>query len=280
MKECSSRNSFTLIEVLVAISILGFIVLMLAEMMGMVGKTWHEGVSRVDNFTKSRAMLDMVASDLQHAVIRPDLPIFQTGGTNNGTVGGFSGGIYSASFVTRVSGISTASVRNVSCVTYGIVTNQDFDKIVLQRSDLAIPWSGGAAGIPFQGDLTTPLNGGHIVAREMAPGVVGFQFSFRRSDGTVTTTYTGYNSTNPVVAVGVTIAVVGEQALEELSVGNLSSIQNSLASAITNTSSITSVKAVWDQKTLPTIFATPGYAKDLATNLKTFERWIVPEPSF
>ena len=276
MKASSAQNSFTLVELLVALTILTFMILMMAEMSGLVSKASHEGMSRVDNFIKSRAMLDLVASDLQHAVIRSDLPIFQTGGTNNVTTGGFGGGNYSASLFTQVPGISSSSVRNVSCVTYEVVATQDSDKIFLQRSDMAVPWVGGASSIPFQGSLATPL--GNAVAREMAPGVVGFQFTFRRADGTVTPTYTGYVSTNAVIAVGVTIAVVGDQALKELSVQNLTAIQTSLANAVTNAASITSVKALWDAQLTANFYS--KYPKDLATNLKTFERWIVPALPF
>ncbi len=279
MKKPTHRNSFTLVEVLVAVTILSFMILMLAEMSGMVGRAWSEGASRIDNFTKSRAMLDLISSDLQHAVIRPDLPIFQTGGTINATNGGFTGGTYSASFFTQVPGVpseETTNNRNVSCVTYQIVTTTNADNILLQRSDLAVPWTGGASAIPFQGNLITPM--GNATAREMAPGVVGFQFSFRRADGTVTPAYTGYNATNSVIAVGVTIAVIGDQAMKELSLGNLTAIQGTLGQAVTNASSLTSIKALWDGQLTPGFYA--HYPKDLATNLKIFERWIVPALPF
>ena len=121
------RTSFTLVEVLVAVSVLSFILLILAQVTGMVNKASHDGIGRVDNFTKSRAMLDLIASDLEHAVIRPDLPIFQTGGTMNtnsatSSSGGFSGGTYTPAFYTSVSGISSSStsVRNLSFVIYDI----------------------------------------------------------------------------------------------------------------------------------------------------------------
>ncbi len=223
------RQAFTLIEVLVSVAVLSFIILMLAQMMDVVSAAWREGVSRVDNFTKSRAMLDLVASDLQHAVIRPDLPIFQTNGVYTPS-GGFTGGTYSASLVTRVPGQSSTATRDVSCVTYGVVTTTDSDKIVLERSDLPIGWTSAGASIPFQSSLSQPL--GAVTPREMAPGVVGFQFAFRHADGTVTATYTGYDSTNPVVAVGVTIAVVGERALNQLPLADLTTIQTHLTSTV------------------------------------------------
>lgn len=283
-KTSSHPNSFTLIEVLVSMAVLSFIMLILAQMIAMVSQAWSEGISRADNFTKSRAMLDLVASDLQHAVIRPDLPIFQTNGVYNTTVGGFAGGGYSASFFTGVPGIpsnSTTPVRDISCVSYDIVTTTDADKIKLRRFDLAVPWN-SAGNIPFQGSLDTPLADKNLTPRDMAPGVVGFEFTFRRADGTISTTYTGYNSANPVVAVGVTIAVIGNQALTQLSpsnpVSDPASIQNSLSNDIANATSITSVKALWDSNLTPSFYA--PYPKELRANLKTFERWVVPAQPF
>jgi len=276
-----SRASFTLVEMLVAVSVLGIIVLLMAQSANLVSKASRDGTSGVDNFTKSRAMLDLIASDLQHAVIRPDLPIFQTGGIlNTNGIGGFTNGAYAAILFTRIPGIPNASsvpVRNISLVSYAIVvpTNSS-DKIALERSDLAILWNQGA-DIAFQGDLTTLA--GTATPREMAPGVVGFQLSFRRADGTVSTQYTGYNAANPVVAVGVTLAVVGDQALAELTPSFLSQIQSTLTNNTpTATNNIPGVKTLWNANLTSAFYDL--YPKDLATNLKTFERWIVPSQPF
>ena len=275
---CFRRSGFTLVEVLVAITVLSIILVMLAQMAGLVNKASYEGLGRVDNFTKSRAMLDLVASDLQHAVIRSDLPIFQSGGilsTNSG--GGFTDGVYAAALFTCVPGIpsSSVAVRDVSLVTYAI-TNNSSEKVLLERSDLAVPWSGATTNLSFQGDLGSLTNS--VTARDMVAGVVGFQFSFRRADGTISTSYTGYNLANPVVAVGVTLAVIGEQALDKMSVPNLQQIENMLANVTPiSTNNIAGVEVLWNEQLTPNFYQL--YPKDLATDFKTFERWIVfPQP--
>ena len=276
--------SFTLTEVLVAVTVLSFIVLMLAQVTGMANKALHEGMGRVDNATKSRAMLDLIASDLEHAVIRPDLPIFQTGGTyntNSASSGGFTNGTYSPSLYTAVPGVSSSSVRNLSFVTYAIAVNpssQGSDKVVLKRSDLPVPWSstGSTVPVPFQGDLSGSTSA--ATAREVAPGVVGFQFSFRRMDGKVTTTYTGYD-TNSVIAVGITLAVVGDRVLQQLSSAELNRIKQLFAGATpVSTTPISGVKAVWEAQLTPSFYE--SYPKDMATNLKIFERWVIPSQPF
>ncbi len=281
-----SSASFTITEVLVAVTVLSFIVLMLAQVTGMANKALHEGMGRVDNATKSRAMLDLIASDLEHAVIRPDLPIFQTGGTYNTnnlspSSSVFSGGTYSPSLYTAVPGVSSSSVRNLSFVTYAIAVNptsQGSDKVVLKRSDLPVPWSssGSKVPVPFQQDLSGSVDA--ATAREVAPGVVGFQFSFRRMDGKVTTTYTGYD-TNSVIAVGITLAVVGDRVLQQLSSAELTRIKQLFAGATpVSSTAISGVKAVWESQLTPSFYET--YPKDMATNLKIFERWVIPSQPF
>jgi len=284
------RSAFTLVEVLVAVAVLGFIVLMLAQMTGMVNKASHDGIGRVDNFTKSRAMLDLIASDLEHAVIRPDLPIFQVGGQpNDPAQGGFNGGTYAPALFTAVPGVSGVSVRNLSFVTYDVASNpgsQGSDKIVLRRSDLPVPWTGGAALVPFQNGqdnkgLATSISA--ATAREVAPGVVGFQFSFRREDGKVYTSYTGYDPkatpSNRVVAVGITLAVLGDPVLKQLTVGQLTRLQQMFTAATPiGNSPITGVKPLWDARLTAAFYA--DYPKDMGTNLKIFERWVTPSQPF
>ena len=81
--------------------------------------------------------------------------------------------------------------------------------------------------------------------------------------------YTGYSSSNPVVAVDVGMAVIGKESLAVLSATQIQQIQAALAGAtITN-----GVKASWDQTVLTPAFYAP-YPKTLGGGLKTFERWV------
>ena len=63
----SSRRGFTLVEMLVAVSILSFMLLMMAQMTGLAEQAWRLEQNRIDNFSKARSMLDMVTDDLQRA---------------------------------------------------------------------------------------------------------------------------------------------------------------------------------------------------------------------
>jgi prepilin-type N-terminal cleavage/methylation domain-containing protein len=185
MRSASSpQRGFTLVEMLVSVTILSFMLIMMAKITGLVEFTWHQAQNRIDNFTKARSMLDLVSSDLQRAVFRGDLPVFGTGGpaaTPAVTSGGlyyFTGTKFTTAFYTRLPGASTVSgssvpVRDVSLVSYTLTTTTDEDKIVLQRSDLAVPWTSGTY-LSFQSDITPLLSNTNAVASEVAPGVVGF----------------------------------------------------------------------------------------------------------
>ncbi len=287
MKASSSRvNSFTLVELLVAVTILSFMLLMMAHLTGMAQQLWGDQQNRIDNFTKARSMLDLIAGDLQRGIFRGDLPIFGTGApaaTTTPTGDGlyyFTGTSFTNAFYTRRAGVGdgTTPVRDVSLVSYALnSTSQGTDKIVLQRSDLAVPWS-SAANLSFQGDITSLISTPPSTAREMAPGVVGFRLAFRRADGSLVdqSQYTGYSlavPANPVVAVDVGLAVIGSRSLALLTTNQIQKIQTALATATLSNG----IKATWDQQVLTTAFYAP-YPKSLAGGLKTFERWVACPP--
>jgi len=282
----SSRRGFTLIEMLVSISIVSFMLIMLAQVTSLTEQAWRLEQNRIDNFTKARAMLDLITDDLQHAVFRGDLPAFGTGGpasTPTTTASGlyyFTGTSFTNAFYTRIPGVPTAPytpttpVRDLSLVSYVLTTTGAPDKSILQRSDLAVPWT-SSQNILFQGDIHTVLQNASPTPLEVAPGVVGFRLAFRRLDGTMIdqSLYTGYNSSNPVVAVDVGLAVIGKQDMTMLSGAQITSLQNAFAGAtITN-----GIKASWDQTVLTAAFYS-SYPKELGGSIKTFERWVACTP--
>jgi hypothetical protein len=156
-------------------------------------------------------------------------------------------------------------------------TTQSDAKSVLQRSDLNVPWT-SSENVSFQGDIASLLP--NATPCEVAPGVVGFRLLFRRADGSLIdqSQYSGYDATNPVVAVNVGLAVIGMQSLMLLSADQVARIQEAFANEPIkkdgNNEPINGgIKAIWDQQVLVASFYTP-YPKKLAESLKTFERWV------
>ena len=247
---------------------------------------------RIDNFSKARSMLDLITEDLQRAVFRGDLPAFGTGGpaavpTMTGTgLYYFTATTPTTAFYTRVAGYSgtSAAVRDVSLVSYVLNTaNAGVDKIVLQRSDLAVPWTSSTnPNLSFQGDMAPLLQnmGQNCTPIEVAPGVVGFRLAFRLANGTLIdqSQYTGYNPANPVVAVDVGLAVIGKQSMGLLSALQIQAIQNAFQNVfppVTHfppASPFTAIKTTWDQQVLtPSFYAS---YPSLGNGVKTFERCV------
>lgn len=243
-KSIRETRAFTLIELLVAIAVLALIALVLSQMLSAASQMWLAGQAKVNNFTKGRAMLDLLARDLQTGIYRENLPAFPNGVT---------------AFYTEHPGFASSGskVRNVSWVQYdlGASTNT-----VLQRSDLAMDWN---AILAF-GSNNAPTG---APRRDVAPGVVGFQVLFLQDDGSLST---NYSPTKRPRACAIGLAVIDDKTLERLQSdpAKISALRNGFAScAVTG-----SVKMAWENYL--TNIDWKAYPKSLATGLKVFERYV------
>lgn len=242
------RGGFTLIELLVATAVLALISVVLAQMLSATSQTWITGQAKVNNFTKGRAMMDLLTRDLQGGVYRRDLPAFP-----NQTV---------AFFTERPGFGGNASLtRNLSWVQYDLGPSTN---TVLQRADLAQAWN--ATGTPAFGESNAPTG---AVARDTAPGIVGFQIQFVYADGSMSTTYV---ATNRPKAVSVGIAVVDDKTLELLALNSedIAALRKGFSSHASGTNS---VKSDWE-KYLRSDLDWSAYPKSLASGLKIFERYV------
>jgi hypothetical protein len=265
---------------LVSVTIMSFMLIMMSQMIGQTQSIWRSAQTRIDNFNKARSMLDLITDDLQRAVFRGDLPAFGTGGpaaAPAATVDGlhyFTQTSFTNAFYTRRPGAGSSAMRDVSLVSYGLnASGQGEDKIVLQRSDLGVPWTNAPGRISFQGDIATSLQS--ATPREVAPGVVGFRMLFRRADGSLIDQhdYTGYETANPVVAINFGLAVIGKQSLSQLSDSQIADIEAKFSGIQVKNG----IKATWDRDVLTSAFY-ETYPKSLGSGLKTFERWVACPP--
>lgn len=244
-REKHAHSAFTLVELLVAITVLALISVVLAQMLSATSQTWISGQARANNFTKGRAMMDLLTRDLQGGVYRSDLPAFPAG-----TVG----------FYTERPGYSGASpTRNLSWVQYDLGLSSN---TVLQRADLAETWASTAP--PAFGNTAAPLG---ATPRDTAPGIVGFKVQFIYPDGSISTNYVATNRPK-VAAVG--LAVVDDKSLKLLKAEKIESLRNGFSNSATGTNSI---KADWEQY-LKNDLAWDAYPKSLSSGLKIFERYV------
>jgi type II secretory pathway pseudopilin PulG len=277
-------GAFSLVELLVAMVVLTLLVLILAQIMGLVSGSWAMGKQRMDNLTKARVFLDLIARDMQDGIFRPDLAAFldQTGATASMSSTSYA-------FYTKRTGGGT---RPIALLNYKL--NATSTTYSLMRGALPVAWSGpppsfagltaGTVGLPELSNFTA---GNYS---EVASGVVAFRLYFINADTTVsppTNAYSwnylpwNYSATGTgkaSVAVCVTVAVLDDrtQALLETQskMGPLSTALNgSMPATLTG-----SLKDIWDSQINTAGFLSP-YPEQVRTGLKVFER-VIPLPPY
>gem|GEM_PF-6946421 len=231
-----------------AIVVLAIVLVLLVKFAGIAGETWLGGEKQVNNLSKARAMLDLVARDAQAGVFRDDLPAFPP--AISGTL----------AFYTQRPGVpavtGTGTVRGVSLVTYAL--DPDQGKTTLKRGDMAILWDSPAHSITFSNtNAFTSSASGSVTLRDTAPGIVGFRVLFIQADGTTSGTYAGMSGTNPVLAMGVSLAVLDDRTLGRLNTPAISVLRQKFADP-----------ATWDNQ-----------PARLSPGLRIFERY-VPLPKY
>jgi prepilin-type N-terminal cleavage/methylation domain-containing protein len=255
-KDPGGKFGFTLVEMITAIAVLSLMMVMMGQILAMASHAWLDGERNVNNFTKARAMLDMFASDVESGVFRTDLAAFQ------GT---------SIEFYTQRQGVapSAGAVRSVSLVQYAYKTDQStpVNMSTLQRGDMSIFWTASANSITF-GD-TTDFESNTPTFRDMVPGVIDYKPLFVYSDGTLSPTYTVI-TTNPLHAVGLTLAVVDDRTLGQLTTTQIQALRTAFDGAATGTRS---VKADWEDYER-TSLTWSAYPKSLGAGLKVFEIYV------
>ena len=81
LSKTAHRRAFTLVELLVSMTVFSVIVVALANLVGAVSSGWTRSQESMDNFSAARALLGSLDRDLASAVVRPDLPAFSDNGT-------------------------------------------------------------------------------------------------------------------------------------------------------------------------------------------------------
>ncbi len=246
---CRSANSggFSLIELLVAVAVLALMTLMLGQLFSTVNTTWLGGQARVDNFSKSRVLLDLLSEDLRKGVYRSDLCSFPNS---------------QIALYTQRAGFSkgATNLRDVSLVAYSLQSDT-----TLQRADYAVTFA-NPSGVTFGNTNSLPETA-NAIARDTVSGVLGFQVLFLGTNGSLTSTY---DAANGLRGFAVGLAVVDQRTLDKLSADQISKLQSDFRSQVSGTNSI---RADW-QHYLNSQVSWDNYPRDLASGLKIFERYV------
>lgn len=280
MRFLSRWRSFTLVEILASLAVFSFMMLAMVQITGLAEQAWRNGENQINNFTKARALLDVMAQDLQRGVFRPDLPAFSQSSVyannSDGTMFLQNTGPSINAFYTRRAGVGD-NLRDLSLVVYSLSLSSK--NAILQRADAAIPWTAPASGwnnyLPYQNSLGPVL--ASAVPLDTAEGVIDCEIVFRLANGTTVNVYPGYCPANTVTAVGIGLAVVDAQTMALLTSTQLNQLHKTLAGAVTGT---TSIKADWDKELNSPLFNYASYPQSMRSGLKTFERYVTCEPGF
>ncbi|PTX94978.1 hypothetical protein DB345_11785 [Spartobacteria bacterium LR76] len=238
---------FSLIELLVAVAVLALMTLMLGQLFSTVNTTWLGGQSRVDNFSKSRVLLDLLSEDLRKGVYRSDLCSFPNS---------------EIALYTQRAGFSkgATNLRDVSLVTYSLQPDT-----TLQRADYAVTFA-NTAGITFGNTNSLPETA-NAIGRDTVSGVLGFRVFFLGTNGSLTSAYAASNGLRGF-AVG--LAVVDQKTLEKLSSDQITTLQSNFFNKASGTNSI---RADW-QHYMDSQLPWDSYPRDLARGIKIFERYV------
>ena len=258
-----SCSSFTLVEVLVAVSMLMIMVAFLWTLFASVCAISIAGKQDAENSSNARAVLDLMSQELEAGVNRADLTNWVSWTGSKSTLGFFTRSPGSA---ISPAPVSTANYRGLSFVEYTL--SRSATNASLQRGDQACLWSDVPLGrLPLgyaDSTVATPA------LSEVLPGVLVFQVTFLQQDGSYSSLY-GTNS----IAIGLSLAMVDSASLNLLSrAGKIEALASTLAGAYGGSGvSSASPKSAWEHA-VDSRNVLDGYPQPLKTGLRFFERFV------
>jgi len=250
-----STAAFSLIELLLAFAVLAILLVLLAQAVGAVQRTWQSGVARIDNFSKARVILSLLDRDFQSAVLRPDLAAFTD-----------ETGQPACAFYTQINGAT--GNRRLSLVRYnlaGSATNSIF-----QRADYGLDFGTSALTLATTNSLPD-LN--KTTSQDVAEGILRFEWQFVAADGTFQAAYQ-YDHANPQAASNTRSIIISLIALDERA-SKIAAQTGSLASLVQKFDGVPSpgqtYANLWKASLGAANFAT-GLPAPLASGVRIFER--------
>jgi len=263
----SRLAGFTLVEMLTSIAILSLVLVVLVQMVQIVSVSWTDGQRQVSNLTKARAMLDLMARDVQAGIYRSDLRVFPD---LSGTLALF----------TKQPSVSGS--RNISLVTYALDANTSSSW--MYRGDMGIDWTPQLPFIPFSytsgsaaasGTMASLVGSNAVTLREMVYGVIGWRVVFILADGTLSLSYPDPGGANPARTIGITMVVIDDKTLKRLTGNNISTLRDNLSQVIQTGTAGQTPKAVWESYlNNPGKWNGDGNPKGIAAGINIFERYV------
>lgn len=246
----SKTRAFTLVELMVSITILTMIVIMFSQSLGSVSSVWGRAQEKMDNYTKARTLLNRLQVDFQNLVAREDLPNFGLQGSGESVLG----------FYTLQRGFSTGSGGNsrpLSYVEY-LPGNDEKGLSVLNRLNRPFDYAASPDFLPAPTPdpsatptppSPTPVDSGSLDHVTALRGLLGFSYGFLHPDGKYSPNFYENSSGGYSRAIAVTVGLaVADNGTTELlqERGDLGRLVQDLTLAAAPAGSNWSPKAIWD----------------------------------
>jgi len=209
-----NRRAFTLIEMLVAITILAAMILLFAQIFGSINHAWGRGREKMDNYAKARALLNRIQTDLQGIVVRGDLTLFPV-----------SNGKSDFAFYTLQKGFNGGGrdIRTLSFIKYAASKDTGEGKLIRSDKTFSSTDSPAFAAAPTPNPSpspvafpTPPVQIDDMPAENdsavLSQGTLGFAYGFLHPDGKFYPTYSrtdsGGKELSKAIAVTVALAII------------------------------------------------------------------------
>jgi prepilin-type N-terminal cleavage/methylation domain-containing protein len=235
-----SNKAFTLVEMLVSITVLTLIVLLISRLFSSASALTTSGNKRMDVDGQARPLLDRIAMDFAQMVKRSDVDYYVKSSSNA------QAGNDQIAFYSVVPGYGTTSASPVSLVAYRINAQNQ-----AERMGKGLIWNGdSSAGTPI---VFLPLtiittwtaatdNTTDPDYELIAPNVFRFEYYYVLKNGTLSDTpwdagagHTALNGMQDVAAISVAIAAIDPKSrilLSDTQIGTVAARMNDFASSM------------------------------------------------
>jgi prepilin-type N-terminal cleavage/methylation domain-containing protein len=125
--QSATSSAFTLVELLIAMTVLALLAILLVSLLGGVNRAWVSGEQQAETFQDGRAILELMSRELTQAVISPKLQFVQ-----NPTLTGIAQRANSGSLFWQA-GLASTNNGNLSEVGYYLSENTTQHTFQLNR---------------------------------------------------------------------------------------------------------------------------------------------------
>jgi len=287
-----SAKAFTLVELLVAISILVFLTLIVARLFDAASTATTRSNKHIEADAEARPVLDRLAIDIAKMVKRREVDYYFKSPASPQVVSGLVPGNDQFAFFSQVAGYypSTGSQSPVSLVAYRVnsdSTSQGFNKI--ERLGKGLLWNGVSPSsepivfLPLQistiwpaatNSTPDPQNDYEIIG----PTVFRFEYYYLLRNGSFSTTpwdtalgHSSIDGLHDVAAIVVALALIDRKSSELISSTQVSALAVNMAD-YTTTMQPGDLSGQW-QSAIDANAVTPAIPRAALSAIRVYERY-------